>query len=200
MKKDIILSGVGGQGILTIAAIIGYAALEKNLFVKQSEVHGMSQRGGAVQSHLRISEKEIASDLIPYGEADLIISVEPMESLRYLPFLSNDGWIITNTTPFVNIPNYPDLETLIAKINSYKNVIAINADEIARKVKAPKSSNVVILGAASQFLEIPLENLISGITTLFGRKGENIIMANINALNAGVEESKKFSNTTSQKT
>ncbi|MEW6508065.1 MAG: indolepyruvate oxidoreductase subunit beta [Bacteroidota bacterium] len=200
MKKDIILSGVGGQGILTIAAIIGYAALEKNLFVKQSEVHGMSQRGGAVQSHLRISEKEIASDLIPYGEADLIISVEPMESLRYLPFLSNDGWIITNTTPFVNIPNYPDLETLIAKINSYKNVIAINADEIARKVKAPKSSNVVILGAASQFLEIPLENLISGITTLFGRKGENIILANINALNAGVEESKKFSNTTSQKT
>jgi indolepyruvate ferredoxin oxidoreductase beta subunit len=192
MKKDIILSGVGGQGILTIAAIIGYAALEKNLFVKQSEVHGMSQRGGAVQSHLRISEKEIASDLIPYGEADLIISVEPMESLRYLPFLSNDGWIITNTTPFVNIPNYPDLETLIAKINSYKNVIAINADEIARKVKAPKSSNVVILGAASQFLEIPLENLKSGITTLFRRKGENIIMANINALNAGVEESKKI--------
>jgi indolepyruvate ferredoxin oxidoreductase beta subunit len=192
MKKDIILSGVGGQGILSIAAIIGFAALERNLFVKQSEVHGMSQRGGAVQSHLRISDKEIASDLIPYGEADLIISVEPMESLRYLPFLSNEGWIITSTTPFINIPNYPDLQSLITKINSYKNVIAFNADEVARMVKAPKSSNVVILGAASQFLEIPLENLISGIRTLFSRKGEDVIKMNVNALNAGIEESKKY--------
>lgn len=192
MKKDIILSGVGGQGILSIAAIIGFAALERNLFVKQSEVHGMSQRGGAVQSHLRISDKEIASDLIPYGEADLIISVEPMESLRYLPFLSIDGWIITNTTPFINIPNYPDIESLVTKINSYKNVIAFNADEVARRVKAPKSSNVVILGAASQFLEIPLENIKSGIKTLFGRKGEDVINKNIIALNAGIEESKKY--------
>lgn len=193
MKKDIILSGVGGQGILSIAAIIGFAALEKNLFVKQSEVHGMSQRGGAVQSHLRISDNEIASDLIPYGTADLIISVEPMESLRYLPFLSTDGWIITNTTPFVNIPNYPDLELLLNKINSYKNVIAFNADEIAKKIKAPKTSNVVILGAASPFLEIPYENLISGIKTLFGRKGNEVIEKNINALNAGIEKSKKYS-------
>ncbi|NMB80799.1 MAG: indolepyruvate oxidoreductase subunit beta [Ignavibacteria bacterium] len=192
MKKDIILSGVGGQGILSIAAIIGFAALEKNLFVKQSEVHGMSQRGGAVESHLRISDKEIASDLIPFGEADLIISVEPMESLRYLPFLSKDGWIITNTTPFVNIPNYPDLELLLKQINSYKNVIAFNAEEIAKKIKAPKTSNVVILGAASPFLEIPYENLVSGIKTLFGRKGEDIVTMNINALNAGIEESKKY--------
>lgn len=193
MKKDIILSGVGGQGILSIAAIIGLAALEKNLFVKQSEVHGMSQRGGAVESHLRISDKEIASDLIPYGEADLIISVEPMESLRYLPFLSNDGWIVTNTTPFVNIPNYPDLEILLKQINAYKNVIAFNAEEIAKKIKAPKTSNVVILGAASPLLEIPYDNLTSGIKTLFGRKGDDIISMNINALNAGIEESKKFS-------
>lgn len=197
MKKDIILSGVGGQGILSIAAIIGFAALERNLFVKQSEVHGMSQRGGAVQSHLRISDKEISSDLIPYGEADLIISVEPMESLRYLPFLSIDGWIITNTTPFINIPNYPDMESLVTKINSYKNVIAFNADEVARKVKAPKSSNVVILGAASQFLEIPLENIKSGIKTLFGRKGQDVINKNIIALNAGIEELKKYNITAS---
>lgn len=193
MKKDIILSGVGGQGILSIAAIIGFAALERNLFVKQSEVHGMSQRGGAVESHLRISDREIASDLIPFGEADLIISVEPMESLRYLPFLSNKGWIITNTTPFVNIPNYPDLELLIKQINTYKNVIAFNAEEIAKKIKAPKTSNVVILGAASSFLEIPYDNLKSGIKTLFGRKGDDIVTMNINALNAGLEESKKYS-------
>ena len=187
MKKDIILAGVGGQGILSIAAIIGFAALEKNLFVKQAEVHGMSQRGGAVQSHLRISSSEIASDLIPYGEADMILSVEPMESLRYLPFLSPDGWIITNTSPFINVPNYPNMEELLAQIRSYKNVAAINADEIARKLGTVKSSNVVLLGAASHYLEIPHENLESGIRTLFGRKGEDVVNKNLTALKAGVE-------------
>ncbi|MCD4681496.1 MAG: 2-oxoacid:acceptor oxidoreductase family protein, partial [Bacteroidales bacterium] len=105
MKKDIILAGVGGQGILSIAAIIGYAAVNTGLFLKQAEVHGMSQRGGDVQSNLRLSDKEIASDLIPKGKADLIISVEPMESLRYLPWLSTEGWLITNTNPYINIPN-----------------------------------------------------------------------------------------------
>ena len=187
MKKDIILAGVGGQGILSIAAIIGFAALEKNLFVKQAEVHGMSQRGGAVQSHLRISSNEISSDLIPLGEADIIISVEPMEALRYLSFLSKKGWIITNTTPFVNIPNYPDREELLSKIKSYKNVITINADELARKNGSVKSSNVVLLGAALQFLELPMENIESGIRTLFNRKGEEVVKKNIAALKAGME-------------
>ena len=187
MKKDIILSGVGGQGILSIAAIIGFAAVDKGLFVKQAEVHGMSQRGGAVQSHLRISSEEIASDLIPFGEADMILSVEPMESLRYLPYLSKDGWIITNTTPFVNIPNYPDMESLMNQIRSYKNVVAINADEIARKIRSPKSSNVVLLGAASTYLDIPYENLEGGIHTLFGSKGEDVVKMNLSALKAGLE-------------
>jgi indolepyruvate ferredoxin oxidoreductase beta subunit len=107
MKKDIILAGVGGQGILSIAAVIGYAALDQGMYLKQSEVHGMSQRGGDVMSNLRISHDEIASDLIPYGKADIIISVEPLESLRYLPYISKTGWVITSTKPFVNIPNYP---------------------------------------------------------------------------------------------
>jgi indolepyruvate ferredoxin oxidoreductase beta subunit len=110
MKNDIILSGVGGQGILSIAAAIGLAAVESELFLKQSEVHGMSQRGGDVQSHLRLSDKSIASDLIPYGRADLIISVEPMESLRYLPWLSKDGWLVTSSNPYINIPDYPPPE------------------------------------------------------------------------------------------
>ena len=110
MKTDIILAGVGGQGILSIAATIGMAALHNDLYLKQAEVHGMSQRGGAVQSNMRISDKEIASDLIPMGAADIILSVEPMESLRYLPFLKEDGWLVTNTTPFVNIPDYPEAD------------------------------------------------------------------------------------------
>jgi indolepyruvate ferredoxin oxidoreductase beta subunit len=185
MKSDIILSGVGGQGILSIAATIGMAALENNLHLKQAEVHGMSQRGGAVQSHLRISEKEISSDLIPLGKADLIISVEPMESLRYLPWLAESGWLVTNTTPFVNIPDYPEMENVIAEIEKLAHHIAINADEIARQVKSPRSSNMVMLGAASPFLDVPYESLENGIMKIFGRKGEKIVRLNIEALKAG---------------
>ena len=194
MKSDIILSGIGGQGILSIAATIGMAALENHLNLKQAEVHGMSQRGGAVQSHLRISEKEIASDLIPEGSADLIISVEPMESLRYLPWLSSKGWLVTNTTPFVNIPDYPEIELLMKEIEKIPHHIAINADEIARQVKSPRSSNIVMLGAASPFLDIPYESLQNGIKKIFGRKGKKIVQLNIDALKTGREYSEANKN------
>ena len=187
MKSDIILAGVGGQGILSIAATIGMAALENHLHLKQAEVHGMSQRGGAVQSHLRISENEIASDLIPLGKADLIISVEPMESLRYLPWLSEKGWLVTNTTPFVNISDYPDMKELLSEIENLNNHITINADEIARQVKSPRSSNIVMLGAASPFLDLPYESLEIGIKKIFGRKGEKVVQLNIDALKIGRE-------------
>ncbi|HRN26293.1 MAG TPA: indolepyruvate oxidoreductase subunit beta [Ignavibacteriaceae bacterium] len=185
MKSDIILAGVGGQGILSIAAVVGMAALENHLYLKQAEVHGMSQRGGAVQSHLRISEKEIASDLIPEGSADLIISVEPMESLRYLPWLKENGWLVTNTTPFVNISDYPDMKELIAEIKKLPQQIALNADEMARQIKSPRSSNIVVLGAASPFLDIPYQSLENGIKKIFGRKGERIVQLNLEALKAG---------------
>jgi indolepyruvate ferredoxin oxidoreductase beta subunit len=196
MKSDIILSGVGGQGILSIAATIGMAALENHLHLKQSEVHGMSQRGGAVESHLRISDKEIASDLIPLGKADLIISVEPMESLRYLPYLSENGWLVTNTTPFVNIPDYPDMKNVMEEIKSLPHHIAINADEIAKQVKSARSSNIVMLGAASPFLDIPYESLENGIRNIFGRKGEKVVSLNIDALKAGREFSLQNSKST----
>jgi len=191
MKKDIILAGVGGQGILSTAAIIGLAAIENGLFVKQAEVHGMSQRGGAVQSHLRISSREISSDLIPFGSADMILSIEPMESLRYLPYLSTEGWIITNITPFVNIPDYPEIDLLLNQIHSYKNVVAIDADGIAKKIFSPKSSNVVLLGAASGHLDIPYQNLEGGIRTLFGGKGEKVVEMNLLALKEGLESAVK---------
>jgi len=192
MKKDIILCGVGGQGIISIAAIIGYAALEKDLHLKQSEVHGMSQRGGAVMSNLRISDKEIASDLIPYGKADVIISVEPMESLRYLPYLSKNGWLITNLEPYVNIPNYPNMDTIIAEIKKIKNHVILNANEIAKKLKAKRSMNTVMLGAAVPFLDLEIDNFKKGISAIFGKKGEEIVNQNFDALNAGMKEAEKF--------
>ena len=190
MKKNIIIAGVGGQGILSIAATIGTAAVELGLHLKQAEVHGMSQRGGDVQSHLRISSNPIASDLIPFGKADLIISVEPMESLRYLPMLSKTGWLITNTNPYVNIPNYPDLEEIIAKINSLPRHIALNAEEIAKEIGTTKAANMVTLGAAVPFLDIDITILENALNSIFGKKGDEIVQLNIDALQEGF----KFAN------
>jgi len=185
MKSDIILAGVGGQGILSIAATIGMAALENHLYLKQAEVHGMSQRGGDVSSNLRISDKEIASDLIPFGKADCIISIEPMESLRYLPFLSSDGWVITNTKPFINIPVYPDIEKVLEKIRSLPHHIAIDADSIAKEAGSVRAANTVILGAASPFLDMEYEKFESAIRYIFRNKGDKLIQMNLNALKAG---------------
>lgn len=191
MKTDIILAGVGGQGILSIAATIGMSALHNNLHLKQAEVHGMSQRGGAVQSNMRISDKPIASDLIPMGGADIILSVEPMESLRYLPFLKKGGWLVTNTTPFININNYPEVEEILAEIKKQEKYIALDADTIASEFGSKRSSNIVMLGAATPFFDISFESFEEGIRQIFGRKGEDIVNVNLQALRAGRDFTEK---------
>ncbi|MBD5357125.1 MAG: indolepyruvate oxidoreductase subunit beta [Bacteroides sp.] len=185
MKTDIVLAGVGGQGILSIATILGTAALEENMHIKQAEVHGMSQRGGDVQSNLRISENPIASDLIPLGGADLIVSLEPMEALRYLPYLKPTGWIVTNTTPFINIETYPTPEALEAEMAQHDRVIAFDMDKVAKDLGSPRSSNMVLLGAASPFIHLGAEKIEDGIRKVFGAKGEKIVETNIKAFRAG---------------
>ncbi|MBN2858252.1 MAG: indolepyruvate oxidoreductase subunit beta [Candidatus Delongbacteria bacterium] len=192
MKKDIILSGVGGQGILSIATVIGYAAIDSGLFMKQAEVHGMSQRGGDVQSHLRISDREVCSDLIPFGGADMILSIEPMESLRYLPYLSSDGWVITNSTPFDNISNYPQMDDVKSEIAKIKNHILIDADDIAKNIGSPMSMNMVMIGAASDYLGLDFGKLEKGIRFIFGRKGDEVVNKNLEALKAGKEFAGNF--------
>lgn len=185
MKLDIILSGVGGQGILSIAAIIGEAALKEGLHIKQAEVHGMSQRGGDVQSNLRISSSEIYSDLIAKGSADAIISLEPMEALRYLPYLAQEGWIVANSVPYVNIPNYPNLETILQELSSLPNVILLDVDALAKEAGAARASNVVLLGAASVILDIDHTKLENAIEQIFSRKGNKIVDMNIKAFRIG---------------
>lgn len=187
MKTDIILAGVGGQGILSIATILGAAALRDGLHLKQAEVHGMSQRGGDVMSGLRLSSEPISSDLIPLGKADLIVSLEPMEALRYLPYLSSEGWVVTNTVPFVNIPNYPDMDALMASVNSLPHVVAFDMDELAKNVASARASNMVLLGAASPYIDIPADKIEDGIRTVFGAKGEKIVESNLVAFRAGRE-------------
>ena len=190
MKTDIILCGVGGQGILSIATIIGEAAMNENLYIKQAEVHGMSQRGGDVQSNLRISSDPIHSDLIAKGSADVIISMEPMEALRYLPYLSKEGWIITSSTPFVNIPNYPDMEVIKADLAKIKNVIVVDIEQLAKDNGIARSANVILLGAAQKALGLEYEKLEAAIRRVFGRKGDAVVDANIKALALGREAQK----------
>ena len=185
MKTDIILAGVGGQGILSIAAILGAASINENLYLKQAETHGMSQRGGEVVSHLRISDLPVYSDLIPMGTADIILSVEPLESLRYLPYLKKNGTVVTNTTEFRNIPNYPNLEKTFNKLQSKLRIIQIDADKMAHETGNPKASNMVMLGAASPFINISEEIILKAIETVFASKGAAVVESNLKAFTVG---------------
>lgn len=188
MKKDIILCGVGGQGILSVATIIGEAATKAGINLKQAEVHGMSQRGGDVQSNLRLSTNQIYSDLIPQGACDVIISMEPMEALRYLPYLAKDGVVVTNSKPFVNIPNYPEEEALFAELASLPRVVQLDIEQVAKDAGSARSANVVLLGMAAKHIGIvSTEQLRNAVATVFARKGEAVVNANLKAFDLGVE-------------
>lgn len=189
MKKDIILAGVGGQGILSIASVIGEAALADNLHLKQAEVHGMSQRGGDVQSNLRLSSEPIASDLISKGGADLIISLEPMEALRYIEYLSPTGQIVTARNPFVNIPNYPDIDKVLSTIQQMPNAVIIDIEALAKEIGAPaQAANMILLGAAIPFLGIEKEKIVAGVERIFARKGEAVVKTNLAAIEIGYKK------------
>jgi len=185
MKYDIILAGVGGQGVLSIAAIVGMAAVDAGLRLKQSEVHGMSQRGGEVQSHLRIADGRIFSDLIPAGTADMIVSMEPLEALRYLPSLAPDGVIVAERNPLVNFPNYPPLDDVLRALEVQPRATLVDGVGIAKALRAARSSNMVLLGAASTFLPLAAADLEAAIGKVFGRKGETIVAQNVEAFRQG---------------
>ena len=187
MKKDIILAGVGGQGILTIATIIGDAAAAAGVNLKQAEVHGMSQRGGDVQSNLRLSAEAIYSDLIKQGAADMIISMEPMEALRYLPYLSEEGVVVTSSNAFKNIPNYPDEEALMSELQALPRVSVLPIEDLAKQNSMPKSANVVLLGMAAKYIEIlSPEQLRESIKRVFASKGEKVVEMNCQAFDLGL--------------
>ncbi|MBN2246282.1 MAG: indolepyruvate oxidoreductase subunit beta [Candidatus Aminicenantes bacterium] len=185
MKQDIILAGVGGQGILSIAFVIDNAALLDGLNFKQAEVHGMSQRGGAVQSHLRLSDEHIHSDLVPRGTADIILSVEPLEALRYVDYLSEEGKIITSSTPYVNIPDYPDLEGVLEKVGEISHPIIIDSKKLAAEAGSVRAQNMVMLGAASLDLIVEENSLLKFIEVLFKPKGQALVDMNHKAFELG---------------
>ena len=191
MKLDIKLCGVGGQGILSIATIIAEAATAAGLHLKQAEVHGMSQRGGDVQSDLRLSTEPIWSDLIARGGVDMILSMEPMEALRYLPYLAADGIIVTSSKPVVNIPNYPDQTAVLAEIDAMPHSVRLDIEEMARDNGLPKSANVVLLGMAAPFIKLlEPQQLRDAVARVFAPKGEAVVAANLKAFDLGLNHSK----------
>ncbi len=185
MQKNIILAGVGGQGILSIAFVIDNAALDAGLQFKQAEVHGMSQRGGAVQSNLRYSDRTIHSDLIPLGRADLVLSVEPLEVLRYWHYLAPDGWVVTSVTPYVNISDYPPTEELLEELATFPNLLLLDAGQIAQAAGNVRAQNMAVLGAASTLLDFSEERLLKYVEVLFLKKGERIVEVNRRAFRYG---------------
>ena len=185
MKQDIILAGVGGQGILSIAYVIDNAALADGLAFKQAEVHGMAQRGGAVQSHMRLSDRTIWSDLIPKGEADMILSVEPLEAVRYFDFLRPDGIVITSSTPYLNIPDYPDLDKVLEAVRKAPRSVIVDSEKLAREAGTVKAQNIVLLGASSSFLILKEASLLGTIDALFRGRGPTVLEANLKAFELG---------------
>ena len=185
MKYDVIVAGVGGQGVLSVAAVIALGAKKNGLSVRQSEVHGMAQRGGAVQAHLRLSDQTIVSDLIGKASADMILSMEPIESLRYLQYLKAEGVLITSSDPVKNIPNYPDLEGIYSRIRSLPSTCLVGAAELAQAAGSARSSNMVMVGAASSYLPVEEKYLLAAIEELFSRKGEKVVETNRKAFQAG---------------
>ena len=187
MKRDIILAGVGGQGLLSIAAVLGDAALGLGLHLRQCEVHGMAQRGGVVQSHIRYSDAPLYSDLVREGTADLILSLEPMESLRYLPFLRPDGALVTNSLPVKNIPDYPDLDRILGEIRRLPRHRIVDAAIMAEQAGSPQSANLVLLGAATPFLGLAEDSLEAGNRSVFAGKDPRIVETNLRGFRLGVE-------------
>jgi indolepyruvate ferredoxin oxidoreductase beta subunit len=185
MEKNIILAGVGGQGILSIAFVIDNAALAAGFEFKQAEVHGMAQRGGAVQSNLRYADHEIHSDLIPKGAADMVLSVEPLEVMRYWHFLKPDGWVVSSVTPYINIPDYPETDHVLSQLATFSNCILVDGGRIAKAAGNLRAQNMVAVGAASSQLDFTEEQLLKYVETLFKRKGEKIVEVNQRAFRWG---------------
>jgi len=191
MKYDVILAGVGGQGVLSVASIIARAALSEGLSARQSEVHGMAQRGGAVLAHLRLSDKEIAGDLVPKGGADLIISMEPLESLRYVSWLKESGAVVTASQPLVNISNYPSIEEIISIIKRLPVWRLVEADALAKEAGLARAVNSVMVGASSFFLPVSSKSLEKTIANVFSKKEPSVIQANTKAYLLGQAAGKK---------
>ena len=193
---NIALAGVGGQGILLAAEILGVAAVKEGLNVRVSELHGMAQRGGAVVSNVRIGEKVLASTVLE-GQADVLLGFEPLETLRSLKFASEKTLVIMNTEAIpptdlsAKMIKYPGLEEIQKKIRHFtKSVIAVDAAKLAKKAGNILTENVVLIGvlAASERMPVKNESILEALKELVPSKHLDV---NVKAFKLGHECVKK---------
>jgi indolepyruvate ferredoxin oxidoreductase beta subunit len=160
MELNVLVVGVGGQGALTTAHLIARAAMKAGLNVLVAETHGMAQRGGSVEVHVRIGD--VMSPLIPDCGADIVLALEPSEALRYARYLKEDSKVFLNSRKIVppsvtvGLATYPSIEEIAENLKRItKNVYLINASEIAEKAGDVLTTNVVIVGVMLSMLELP---------------------------------------------
>ena len=185
-KLDLVISGVGGQGAILASDIIGKAAVLEGVPIRAAETHGMAQRGGSVVNHIRLG-CELGS-MIPLHGADVLLALEPAEALRYIDSLSDDGVVIVNTQPVFPITvtsggeEYPVVGEMVEALRTTHKVIAFNAFELAIEAGHPQAMNVVMVGAASNYLPISKELLIDCIKGMVPPKTVDI---NVRAFELG---------------
>jgi indolepyruvate ferredoxin oxidoreductase beta subunit len=189
---NVVLAGVGGQGILLAAEVLGTAAVKEGLNVKVSEIHGMAQRGGAVVSNVRIGEKALSPTILE-GQADILLGFEPIETLRNIKFASQKTLIIMNKEQITPTEltakrlNYPKIEEITAKIRHFtKKVIVLNAPKLAREAGNILTENIVLIGASLAVESMPLKesSVIEALKELLPAKH---LDANVKAFRLGYE-------------
>lgn len=181
----LVVAGVGGQGALTIAQIILGAAWMDGYHVLQSEVHGMSQRGGEVSAHIIFSKDPVMSPTIEEGDADLLLGLEPLETLRHLTYLKKEANIITSITTIENMENYPTSKKILNLLKSIDGVIMIDSDLIAEEIHFSHGGNITLLGYASNYLPVNGEVWDKAIKERFKNKGNKIVDKNLLAFKTG---------------
>jgi len=182
---DIVFAGVGGQGVLSLATILAESAQADGLRSKQSEIHGMSQRGGAVSVCLRLSTHPIHSPRVSRGMADLVVSLEPLETFRYLGLLKREGRIVSSENPIRNIADYPALDSVLRTLRALPNAHVLDLEALARHAGNSRTTNVVMVGALSHLLPISPATLEAGIRRRFEAKGARVVTQNLTAFRLG---------------
>ena len=183
--QGIIVAGVGGQGTITLAQLILGAAWRSKYHCLQSEVHGMSQRGGAVNAHIVFDSQPVTSPTIEEGSADLLIGMEPLETLRYVHMVKKEGNIISSLSPIVNMGNYPEESTVIDAVKKVDDIHLVDTDACSKELKNRHAGNVILLGMASKFLPMEQELWLSIFEERFKVKGDKIIQKNKEAFEYG---------------
>ncbi|WP_456467889.1 indolepyruvate ferredoxin oxidoreductase subunit beta [Archaeoglobus sp.] len=194
MKLNVVIVGVGGQGALTTSGILARAAMKAGLNVITAETHGMAQRGGSVEVHVRIGD--VKAPLIPEGKADVMIALEPSEALRYSKFLNSKSIVILNTKKIIppsvtaGTGTYPELDEILTELRKITpRVIAVNASEIAEKAGNILATNVVVIGMLLGYFPMPfkIEHVEEVIREVMPDK---IVDLNLRALKMGYESTK----------